>query len=73
MCDRTELTHEIRARLTVASKLALDNRANNTPEAKAIIRDYVDAVSPQTVLALLEENERFRALISDLLHDQTKA
>lgn len=71
MCERTELTHEVRARLTYASKLALDNRAKNTPEAKAIIRDYLDAISPQTVLALLEENERFRAMISDLLCDKT--
>ncbi|WP_199634981.1 hypothetical protein JEM67_00380 (plasmid) [Serratia sp. PAMC26656] len=72
MSDRTELTHEVRVRMTFVAKAALANRGKSTPEAKEVIKDYLDAISPQTVLALLEENERLRALVADLIDGQNQ-
>lgn len=62
-----ELTHELRARLRYTTTQALAQFAKETPEAKEAIHDYMEAVAPATMIALLDENERFRAMIADLL------
>ncbi|RDL15599.1 hypothetical protein [Serratia fonticola] len=67
MSEIPELTFELRARMRYHALQALAYRAQKTPEAKVAIHDYLEAIAPATLIALLDENERHRALISDLL------
>lgn len=73
MSEIPELTYELRIRLRYAASQVLAYRTHETPEAKAAIHDYLDAIGPATLLALLDENERHRALISDLLSESSRS
>ena len=65
----TELDYEVRARLRYSATQALAHREQTTPEAKEAIHAYLEAIAPATLIALLDENERFRALTMDLFDE----
>ncbi|WP_447887232.1 hypothetical protein [Serratia fonticola] len=73
MSEIPELTHELRARMRYHASRALAYRAQEKPEAKVAINDYLEAIAPATLIALLDENERQRALLSDLLRQSSKS